>query len=408
MMHTLFRIPGLNHDVPAYGFMMMLGFFAAIIWATRRAEKSKADPDVILNCGFIALIAGVMGARFMFVIRRWDELAPQGFVQGVISALQVWKGGLEFYGGFIAATVVTVAYLVLWRHSLRWYLDLMAPSAMVGLAFGRVGCFLNGCCWGGLCTLPWAVTFPYASPPEQQHAFHDQQPDAALPAELIFEAPKLETLVSSHHPVAYTVERDSMQASQADLDAADAAEAAAREALVKAEEALKAATGDAKAAAQQQRDAAYRAYLRATLKFRDIRAQLKKFDMSLDDFKALATKYRSLPVHPTQLYAAIAAALIAFLLDRLYWVRKRDGLVIATLLTVQPLARYMLEIIRTDNPVDTFGGHTVSQGIALALTALGILMFIIIYRLPPRSPRAKEFVPVAESVQEASEKAATN
>ena len=58
MMHTLFRIPGLEHDVPAYGFMMMLGFFAAIIWATKRAEKSQADPDVILNCGFIALIAG--------------------------------------------------------------------------------------------------------------------------------------------------------------------------------------------------------------------------------------------------------------------------------------------------------------------------------------------------------------
>lgn len=396
MMHTLFRIPGLEHDVPAYGFMMMLGFFAAIIWATKRAEKSQADPDVILNCGFIALIAGVVGARIMFVVRRWDELAPQGVVQGIVQMLQVWKGGLEFYGGFIAATVVTVGYLVLWRHSLRWYLDIMAPSAMIGLALGRVGCFLNGCCWGGLCTLPWAVTFPYASPPAQQHAFHDLRPDAALPAELIFEVPQFETLVSAHHPIAYTVDRDSLKASQEDLDVAEAAEVQAREALAKAEEALAAATGDDKAAAQQARNSAYNAVLRANLKYRDIRAQLKKYDLSLDELTTLAAQHRSLPVHPTQLYAAVAAALLAFLLDRLYWRRTRDGLVIATMLAVQPLARYMLEIIRTDNPVDTFGGHTVSQGIALGLSGVGVLMLILIYRLPPRSPRAKIFVPEPE------------
>lgn len=397
MMHTLFTIPGLNHAVPAYGFLMMLGFFAAIAWATRRAEKSKADPDVILNCGFIALIAGVLGARFMYVIRRWDQLAPDNVMQGIVAFLQVWKGGLEFYGGFLAATIVTVGYLVLWRHSLRWYLDIIAPSAMIGLALGRVGCYLNGCCWGGLCALPWAVTFPYASPPAQQHWYHDQQPAAALPAELIFETPKGETLVSSHHPIAYTVNRDSMQVTQEELDAAGIAELAAQEAFEKQEAAYQSAGDDVKAAAKQRRDQAAREFAMAKLKYRDIRTQLARHGLTLDEFKSMAAKYRSLPVHPTQLYAAIAAGLLALLLDRFYWVRRRDGVVISTMLIVQPLSRYMSEIIRTDNPVDTFGGHTVSQGIALGLSAIGLMMLIVIYQLPPRSPRAKEFIPPPET-----------
>jgi phosphatidylglycerol:prolipoprotein diacylglycerol transferase len=397
MMHILFRIPGINHDIPAYGVMMMLGFFAAIIWATRRAERSQADPDVILNCGFIALIAGVVGARFMFVIRRWDQLAIGGVGDGIVAALQVWKGGLEFYGGFIAATVVTVAYLVLWRHSLRWYLDIITPSAMIGLCLGRVGCFLNGCCWGGVCTLPWAVTFPYASPPAQQHWYHDQQPDAALPAELIFELPKGETLLTSTHPIAYTVNRDSLMVSQADLDQASAAEDAAREQYEAAKAKAAAAAVENAAAAQAALNQAQRAYASAQLRYRDIRAQLKKYNLSLDEFKALAAEHRSLPVHPTQLYAAIAALLLAIMLDRLYWRRTRDGVVIATMLIAQPLARYMLEIIRTDNPVDTFGGHTVSQGIALGLSAAGVVLLLIVYRLPPRSPRAKIFIPPEEA-----------
>ena len=57
MMPTLFTIPFINRDVPSFGLMMMMGFLGAIWWAVRRAQKSGADPDVILNCGFIALIA---------------------------------------------------------------------------------------------------------------------------------------------------------------------------------------------------------------------------------------------------------------------------------------------------------------------------------------------------------------
>ena len=133
---VLFTIPGINLSVPAYGFMMMLGFLTAILWAAYRAQRSGANPDVVLNCGFIALIGGVAGARAMYVVHYWDQFALRGSPGQIIwGILNVSEGGLEFYGGFIAATLGVLLYMVLWKHSLRWYVDITAPSAMLARAF---------------------------------------------------------------------------------------------------------------------------------------------------------------------------------------------------------------------------------------------------------------------------------
>ena len=79
MKPVLFTIPGINWDVPSYGLMLMLGLFVSIWWAARRAMKSRANPDVILNCGFIAIFAGVVGCRAMYVFHYWDaQFANRG------------------------------------------------------------------------------------------------------------------------------------------------------------------------------------------------------------------------------------------------------------------------------------------------------------------------------------------
>jgi hypothetical protein len=79
MMPVVFRIPVVNIDVPGYGLVMMLGFLLSVVWAVRRATRSGGNPDVVLNCAFIALIGGVGGARLMYVVHYWDEqFAPLG------------------------------------------------------------------------------------------------------------------------------------------------------------------------------------------------------------------------------------------------------------------------------------------------------------------------------------------
>ena len=168
-------------DIRSYGLMLMIAFLGGTWWAAQRAERVKASPELIINCGFVALIAAIVGARAFYVIHYWDE----GFAgRGLWAVVNITAGGLEFYGGFLGAFSTLLVYLWWNRASLRLYLDIIAPSLAFGLAVTRIGCFLNGCCWGGSCPtqLPWAVHFPYGSPAFVRQW---QERTVALPAELI-------------------------------------------------------------------------------------------------------------------------------------------------------------------------------------------------------------------------------
>ena len=162
----LWTIPGLGWSIKSYGFMLMCGFLVSIYLAMRRAGRVKADPDLVLNLGFVSLVCGVVGARIFYVAHYW-KTAFAWKENPLLEALNITAGGLEYYGGLIAAIVGSLLYVRFLaryravgddpagparrRPSLRLYLDIIAPAAMLGLAFGRAGCFLNGCCWGGLC-----------------------------------------------------------------------------------------------------------------------------------------------------------------------------------------------------------------------------------------------------------------
>lgn len=384
MYPVIFKIPGLNWSIPGFGLMMMIAFLFAIWWAAKRAEKSRANPEVILNCGFVALIAGVVGCRGMYVWHNWSQFSHHdGFMATLWAILDVSSGGLEFYGGFILATILVPLWLVVVEKvSLRWYMDIIAPSAVVGLAFGRIGCFLNGCCYGAVCTLPWAMAFPYGSPVASDQ-FKLGLAGAAYPKELI--VTRADAITTGF----VLIDRMDLLASDADIAAAQKAEDDARARL----EQLQAAAPDG---GKSRELAAAEADFRAKrVKFRDIRANMRKFDVSAGQIRDLAAQYRSLPVHPTQIYSAVTAGLIALLLNALYWRRKRDGQVILTLLLIEPVTRILLELIRTDNPIES-SGLTISQEIGIILSVLGAVGLLVLRRLPARSPRAVEFVPEPE------------
>ena len=72
----------------------------------------------------------------------------------------IQKGGLVFYGGLIGAAVACILYTRLKQLPLWKVADIMAPSIALGYVFGRIGCLMNGCCYGRACNMPWAITFP--------------------------------------------------------------------------------------------------------------------------------------------------------------------------------------------------------------------------------------------------------
>jgi len=144
-----------------YGFMMFVGFSAASWLAARRIRLIGVDPDVIWDMLMWALIPGLTGARVYFLLRHGHPAfsAAVGF-QKLIAAVALWDGGIVFYGSVIGGMAGIATFCRLRKLPLVPILDVLTPSLLVGEGFGRIGCFLYGCCYGRACSLPWAVQFP--------------------------------------------------------------------------------------------------------------------------------------------------------------------------------------------------------------------------------------------------------
>ncbi len=140
-----------------YGVMMALAFLAGLWTATRRARLVNVSGDVIADVTLWLMAGSIVGARFVYVATYWKT----EFAGGPFSEIfMIQHGGLVYYGGLIGATVAGIGYL-LWKKLPVWKIaDIMAPSIALGSVFGRVGCLLNGCCYGRACGLPWAIHFP--------------------------------------------------------------------------------------------------------------------------------------------------------------------------------------------------------------------------------------------------------
>jgi len=169
---VLFRIPYWNPStgewgvLPLYGYglAMAVGFLAAILTAARRAKRDGRPPEVLHNCALACFFGGVFGARAFFVIQNYEQFSSPW------DLLRIWEGGLTFYGGFVVATLAVVGYLRLSRRPILYWLDVITPSLALGLAFGRLGCFLNGCCYGDVAHCGPGMTWPVGSIPWTHYA----------------------------------------------------------------------------------------------------------------------------------------------------------------------------------------------------------------------------------------------
>ncbi|MBM4040316.1 MAG: prolipoprotein diacylglyceryl transferase [Planctomycetes bacterium] len=144
------------HFIHSYGLMLAVGFYAGWWLAARRGRAAGIHSDVIGNMILISIVAGVVGARLL-----WFAL-HRGPNDSVWMLFEVWRGGLVFYGGLIAALAADYLYLRARRLPPWEVADVVAPAVALGQAFGRIGCFLNGCCYGGMSTADFIlrVRFP--------------------------------------------------------------------------------------------------------------------------------------------------------------------------------------------------------------------------------------------------------
>lgn len=175
---AIFKAPELplkNHAIPVYGYgtMLFLGFLASASLAAKRLRREGADGEIAWDVAMWIFVSGLLGARVFYVIQYAPNFFGPDPVTGLPrSAMQILQGlinlpdgGLVLYGGLILAPIAFYLFCRRRGISALAFGDIAVSSVFVGLLFGRLGCFLHGCCYGDLCELPWGVTFPAGSVP---------------------------------------------------------------------------------------------------------------------------------------------------------------------------------------------------------------------------------------------------
>lgn len=155
--------------VHSYGVLLIIGFLIGLWRAMRVSARRmiaepvgsprRIHPDTVFDIGITGLIVGLIGARILFVALDWSAYSKHP-----VDALKVWEGGLSLHGGMLFGILYLIFFCRWKKVSLYALGDVCAVAWSIAYAVGRIGCLLNGCCYGAPTTLPWGVRFP-----DEQH-----------------------------------------------------------------------------------------------------------------------------------------------------------------------------------------------------------------------------------------------
>lgn len=161
----------------SYGLMAAIGFLAAAWLLGKNRSYAKMSADQTSAALFIAMIAGIVGARIFYVVQFFDQ-----YRNHLWRIIRIDQGGLVFYGGFLLAIAALWFYAHRQKLDIVRILDVCTPALALAHACGRVGCFLNGCCYGKPTELFWGVRYPAGSEAALRY------PGAALHPVQLYEA----------------------------------------------------------------------------------------------------------------------------------------------------------------------------------------------------------------------------
>ncbi len=175
-MHEIaFQLGGLT--VRSYGVMAAAGFLLGVLCVTAVKKHAAMNSDQAGSAVLWAMIGGIVGARIFYVVQYFEH-----YRDNLAGIFRIDQGGLVFYGGFFLAIAAIFCYCRRQKLDFVAVLDTFAPALAVAHACGRIGCFLNGCCWGGKTSGALGVVYPAGSP-----AYRETCGERVYPAQL-FEA----------------------------------------------------------------------------------------------------------------------------------------------------------------------------------------------------------------------------
>ncbi|MDO5308655.1 MAG: prolipoprotein diacylglyceryl transferase [Planctomycetia bacterium] len=441
--------------IRGYGVMLTLAIVVSatlVIWRGRK--KWNYPVETLLTIIFVAVFFGLFGARVFYVAQYWTDFQLDNLRETLINIADIANGGLVVYGSVIGGIIAVFTYLLVKRLPLRGTLDLFAPSLMLGIAIGRLGCFLNGCCFGGVCDLPWAVTFPQDSP-----AYHQQVQEGVIslfgitleppfnPSECCEEEEHtLFHLKHKHNDLATELPSPVIIAKVDPDSEAQKAGVAPGDRICEIGLTPRPTGNDDKNETTSLNTRLIQRYpaesnamifyffcykwdpqsnFDVVMTLQRPQLQLESTEEKTDaltspeegvDATDVATPENSTyltvqfhptaatakPVHPTQIYSSLSALTICVILLLLSRFTAKDGVVFGCMLILYPCARFCLELVRTDEESFHGAGLTVSQCVSVFILLVGVTFLVYSLWKAPKLP-IKGFFPEIQSREKKTE-----
>ena len=356
--------PKLGLPIRGFGFFLTIAILSALALALRLAKQRGISPDTMFSLCLWSVVSGLLGARLFYVTEYWQEMIVFDlagnllFRESFFSVVNIAKGGIVVYGSIIGGMVGAIIFMLRNRLPILPTLDIMAPALMLGIAIGRIGCLMNGCCFGSVCDLPWAITFPTDSPAHVHQVAH---------GETFYYGLKFE-------------DRDVAVAVQEVQPNSGAEQAGLKPGMV-----LKGISGMVDGRPQGW-------FVRKTIGAFEVIHDLNRADpqgnLRFDVYDGAVEKSFFvgpspsvvLPIHPTQIYSSLGAACICgtlLFLQGFAFFQQRNGSVFVAFLFLYSTGRFFIETLRTDEGSFLGTGLTVSQNVCilvfLAAVVLGVL-----------------------------------
>jgi len=353
MQQVLFHVPGLNVPVFGYGTMLFMAFVLCTWLASKLGQRYGIPRAAFQDLSIWLFVFGILGARLTYYFQYRNSFTSFGQI------IAIWDGGLVFYGSLPGAVL---GYALAYRTQLRKYgvshwkmADIVAPCLCLGLALGRLGCLLNGCCYGNVaCTdgCP-AIHFPLASPPR----FAMVERGFQSPAGFVLEDSETPVVlaVSPHSPVA-----------EAGLRPGDT--------IVQVNGRETAST-----------TAVYAAFLDWPRGQNHLTLEVRGGNGQVRDIGPIYPL--TIGLHPTQVYETVSMVLLMFVLLAYFPLRRYEGSVMVAWMYAYGVHRFLNEMLRTDTDPVAFG-MTLSQNISIVILICATVLLLIVRSRPPIGPNA--------------------
>lgn len=170
LLASVFVLPAIGPTrlpIFGYGMMVLIGFLSGMGLSRIRARRVGLDPEIINDMSMWLLLSGVAGGRLAYLGQYWRQIYArcQTIPDYLLATVNLSEGGLVLIGALVFGAVGFFAFCQSRKVGPMLLADVVIPGVFVGVGFGRIGCLLNGCCFGDPCSLPWAIQFPKGSVP---------------------------------------------------------------------------------------------------------------------------------------------------------------------------------------------------------------------------------------------------